>query len=278
MYLDTHTKTTMEESVCKWLKVSNTDLINVFDKAYHVEQDSYSTVLKQFITEHLQIEKLDKILFYHLSRRLKNEKIDESCKNLYDLLLQKTVFSDFLKEHGVEFKMDLNQKHLLLFHNGEIENFDKKFYENGNVNYIKWRLGYYDGQEDYCVNGFALKDLLYKNDYARSLYYGPEFLNQLAEILQRDDILEDYFQNSEYYCLEYLVPIEKVIFDGRHLLTNEEKSICLMEAVLERLYDYFAVGKLYMYDHENPVLRLDDKDFMPEKFLIQKELITYDML
>lgn len=48
--------------------------------------------------------------------------------------------------------------------------------------------------------------------YARELYDVPEFIGFLATILRNRTIGTEYFQNSKYYCLEYLVPIEKVYF------------------------------------------------------------------
>ena len=68
---------------------------------------------------------------------------------------------------------------------------------------MKWRLGYYNGREDFCFNGFAFKDLLYRNNYARALSGVPEFLGQLVECLQCREVEWKYMENSEYFCYEY---------------------------------------------------------------------------
>lgn len=57
-----------------------------------------------------------------------------------------------------------------------------------------------------------LRDLLCRNNYARELYDVLEFIGFLATFLENRTIGTEYFQNSKYYCFEYLVPIEKVYF------------------------------------------------------------------
>lgn len=66
------------------------------------------------------------------------------------------------------------------------------------------------------------------------------------------------------------------------LSTKNEMSIFLrsheqylLNQVLHRLYDYFVTDIRYMFDHDNPILRLADNDVMQEEYFIAKEEITW---
>ena len=274
MYIDTHTKKAMEESIYKYLGIDEKVLCNIFDKAYNSDYDSLETIFSDFIYKYIKKNSVDEILFFHFSRRLNSENDDFRGYNLYDLLLNDTVVSSFLKKYDIIFKK--GEKHLELFHRGKLETFENV--HGGNESNVKWRMGYYEGREDYCFNGFAFKDLLYKNSYARSLYWGPEFLNQMLQVIGREDVLEEYIKNSKYYCLGYKIPIEKVIFDRYDTLSLEGKKNRIVLEVLRRLYDYYVTNISYMYDEENHCLRLQDDDTMDNKYLVFKEEILPEML
>lgn len=57
----------------------------------------------------------------------------------------------------------------------------------------------------------------------------------------------------------YKIPIEKVIFDRYDTLSLEGKKNRIVLEVLRRLYDYYVTNISYMYDEENPCLRLQDE-------------------
>ena len=111
-----------------------------------------------------------------------------------------------------------------------------------------------------------LKDLLYRNNYARELYDVPEFIGVLATFLKRRDIGTDYFDNSKYYCFEW------------DSITEEQKVKYLLNQILNRLYEYHTHDIRYMFDHENPMIRLTDCDTMEEQYYVSKEEITWNML
>ena len=121
-------------------------------------------------------------------------------------------------------------------------------------------MGYNSGREDYCFNGFAFKDLLYKNSYARELEDVPEFIGVLATFLKDRTIGTDYYEQSTYYCYEYLIPIE------------------IAYQVIHRLHDYHYSNSKYMYDNDNPILRLGDFCTMDAKYFVKKEIVTTEML
>ena len=146
------------------------------------------------------------------------------------------------------------------------------------VPYLRSRLGYIKGREDFCFNGFAFKDLLYKNDYARSLYGVPEFIGVLAEYLRYGKLASDYFAHSHYCCYEYRVPLERVLFDDNDSMSQGRKETYLLEKILQRLYEYSVRDTRYMWDDDNPILRLADDDIMQAEFFVAKEEITNEML
>ena len=150
---------------------------------------------------------------------------------------------------------------------------------NDDGRYIKYRLGNYNGQGDYCLNGFAFKDLLYKNDYARYLSKGPELLQKLIDCLECEAMGNDFMKNSSYYCYEYRVPIDRVLFDEHDEYSRSQKQRYIVCCVCRRLLRYSKIlSTRYMYDDGNPILRLGDHDILPAEFFVQKEYITEDML
>ena len=281
MYIDTHTKEAMEKTVCSHLGVTVKDLNDLFvfaesevQKDKFVDGDKLNNIFNSFIKTHLPSKSIDEVLFFHLSRRLNTEKESSLGNNLFDLLSTQNAMTLFLKEHDVTF--EVCDKHLNLIYKGKEVSLEDTYQEN--IPYLRWRLGHNENRIDFCFNGFLLKDLLYRNNYASALYDVPEFIGVLAEFLKRKDIGTDYFDNSKYYCFEYCVPLEKIMFDDNEKLSIEEKAIYLLNQVLNRLYEYFVSDIRYMFDHDNPIIRLADTDTMDEKYFMSKEEITWDML
>ena len=110
MYIDTHTKETMENSICSYLCVTPKDLYDLFEFAgseaqqdKFIDGDKLNNIFNSFIKAHLPSTAIDEILFFHLSRRLNTEKDSSLGNNLFDLLSTKNAMTLFLKEHDVEF-------------------------------------------------------------------------------------------------------------------------------------------------------------------------------
>ena len=201
----------------------------------------------------------------------------EDCNvgnNLFDLLSTDNAMSLFLKEHDVEFAV--SDKHLNLIYKGKKVSLEDTNQEH--IPYLRWRLGHNANRIDFCFNGFLLKDLLYRNSYARELYDVPEFIGVLATFLKRRNIGTDFFENSKYYCFEYCVPLQKIMFDDNEKLGTEQKRLYLLNQILNRLYEYHTSDIRYMFDHDNPIIRLADSDTMDEKYFVTKEKITWGML
>lgn len=281
MYIDTHTKNSMEKSLCDYFEITSDVLYGLFEYAgIEAQQDKYldgdklDSVFNDFIISNMPKTQIDEVLFFHLSRRLNSLNECNMGNNLFDLLSNQNTITAFLKEHDVEFSV--LDKHLELIYKGKKMSLENTSQEH--VPYLRWRLGYNPNRIDYCFNGFLLKDLLYRNNYARELYDVPEFIGVLAMFLKRRDIGTDYFEKSRYYCYEYCLPLDKVLFDKKDNLSDDEKEIYLFNQILNRLYEYHTHDIKFMFDHENPMIRLIDSDTMDEKYYIAKEEITWDML
>ena len=281
MYIDTHTKETMEKSICSYLGVTLQDLSVLFNLAGNEAQqdkfldgDKLNDIFNSFIKAHMPNKELDEVLFFHLSRRLNTASDCNVGNNLFELLSTENAMTLFLKEHDVEFVVC--DKHLNLIYKGKEISLDDTNKEH--IPYLRWRLGHNANRIDFCINGFLLKDLLYRNSYARELYDVPEFIGVLATFLKRRDIGTDYFDNSKYYCFEYCLPLAKVMFDEKDSLAEEQKVKYLLNQILNRLYEYHTHDIRYMFDQENPIIRLTDHDTMDEQYYISKEEITWDML
>lgn len=132
-------------------------------------------------------------------------------------------------------------------------------------------LGHYQNQ-DYCVNGFAFRSYLEKNDYFLSLSKCPELVENIEWLLGIHGMSDNYYDNSKFFCIEYLIPISDIIFDmGNPPRTASEKTVeFLLQAIL-RLYDEWR-GSSFICG-ENLILRLsDDACIKPEWFVKAEEL------
>lgn len=275
MYIDTHSRGSMEESICRILHMGPNELGNrlrIIDNL-SADDDDYIHRLDSFVAEHVDIYP-DEILLFHLSRRLRGTEDSKEGRNLADLLLSDNPFSLFLKNCNIEFIK--GDRHIDVRYKGTIVDWDKC--RNGNANYMKSRLGYFEGREDFCFNGFAMKDLLYRNSYARELFGVPEFLGQLIECLQCNSVGGKYMDESEYYCYEYRLPLSVVMFDDHDNYSDSLKKQYLLRCVLQRIYQYQTSNPGFMYDYDNPILRVADDYVIPSQYYVGREKVTYDML
>lgn len=278
MYLETYTKNTMLNSICIYLNTSETELYTAISKAKQSAVNGSSTDLcafmqkiKEFIAKQRKSERIDRVLFFHLGRRL-NGSEDNDALNLKELLTTKTTISDFLKSHCVE--LIPNDNYIDIVYKGKLQSLDSNSL-SGTPEYLKLRLGYYKDRSDSCFNGFAFKDRIYKSTYARGLSEAPEFILRIAEFVDNNNIMTDYKNNSKYYCFEYLTPLKEVAFDKKDNLSEEEKVEYLLCQIIYRINEY---SDKYIRDDCNPVLRLYDTSNMHSKYLVSKEEITHEMI
>ena len=235
----------------------------------------FEEIVNDFIKSHRLCEQVDRILFFHLGHRLNQSDFSVEGRNLFELLTTDNEFSSFLKKYEITFTSSSGVG-LDLIYNGKLKSLDRS--STPEVCYLRNRLGYNVGREDYCFNGFAFRDLIFKNHYARDLFYGPEFLSVLSRFLQCNKVVEDYNAQSQYYCFDYCVPFDSILFDDDDKMSKIEKESYFIKQIIKRLYDYSQHDARYVFDHDNPILRLSDTATMKEEFFIRKEEIHSTML
>lgn len=218
-------------------------------------------------------EQIDEIYVYHLTRRLNGSIEDKSSDNLKSLLLKESPISTFLRQYGITF-IEKDSHPVIVYNDKEI--FLEDTFES-DVCYLRSRLGYNSGREDYCFNGFALRDQLMKNSYTRQLYGCPEFLDVLSRYLSINGLKEKYFENSKYYCFTYKMTIDEIMFDNRDDLENDEKVDYLLVQIAMRIMSYMENSK-YQYDHDNPIIRIADDASVSESKIDNIEEITLEMI
>lgn len=275
MYIDTHNKDSMVRSVCEALRISE---FKLRDELYKMskkanDEDEYHKKIDAFVDERLTCPP-NEILFFHLARRLHGTEDDVEGRNLADLLTTESAFSKVMRKARIEFIK--GRQHIDVFYKGKIVDWNTCC--KGNSSYMKLRLGYIKGREDYCFNGFAFKDLLYRNNYAKELFYLPEFLSNLINCLDCESVRKYYVKNSKYYCYEYKIPLEYVMFDNDDTYSYEQKQKYLIKCTLLRIDQYWTSDTRYMFDHDNPVLRLGDNFTLPAEYFVSREEITTDMI
>lgn len=276
MFIDTHTKKAMEESICDLMDITVEELYDEMNRVESMCGGNYyirDRKFKAFIDEHIYKALPNEILFFHLARRLKGTEDDVIGRNLRDLLTTENTLSAAIKKYNIEFSNGID--HIETVYCGKTVDWDK--YGCGNSSNMKSRLGYL-AIKDFCFNGFAFKDLLYKNLYAQRLSGVPEFVGGLIECLGCRELGHYFMSNSAYYCYEYRIPIDRVIFDGHNLNSTDLKQRHLIRCVLERLSDYADTDIRNMRDYKNPILRLSDDDILPSNYFVKKERITVEML
>lgn len=280
LIIDTRTKESIENSLAEYLNISALELYTYIERSDKKAQcESYFNV-DLFREEVLSIvsnlspqETIGEMYVYHLSRRLLSDDMNNSSDNLKVLLTNHSPLSVFLKKHGITFYEQ--DGHIEILYKGRVVDLSNTS-EIG-VPYLRSRLGYIAGREDYCFNGFALKDQLMKNNYTRNLYRCPEFIGILASYLKKPSIVTDYFENSRYFCYTYKLKLSDVLFDTNDKFTDKEKVDFFIVQLFERLREYTGDSR-YIFDHENPILRTDDNFCVSADSLIEVEEITADMI
>lgn len=281
MLIDTRTKESMIASLASYLDITEDELFQYIDYvANKAQPDSWAFNTDIFEEELLSIfsdlqpeKQIDEIYVYHLTRRLNGSIEDKSSDNLKSLLLKESPISSFLRQYGITF-IEKDGHPAIVFNDNEISLEDT--FES-DVCYLRSRLGYNTGREDYCFNGFALRDLLMKNSYTRQLFDGPEFLDVLSRYLSVGGLKNRYCENGKYYCFTYKMTIEEIIFDDRERLSYEEKIDYLLVQIAMRIMSYMEDAK-YQNDHYNPIIRVADDASISENKIIDVEEITIDMI
>lgn len=253
-YIDATTQNSLKQGVMELLGLSAGEMIQMFMSIYEDTEKEPWEWVRDFLSELGVNETLEYIQMFHLSRRLDGTDI-QANNNLEQLLVEDSPLSDFFKKHKVTFKP--YEGHIDLYYKGELQPLEDEFrYDGGNIYYLRSRLGYNKSQ-DYCVNGFAFRSYLEKNQYFSLLSCCPELVGNIESLLGIHGMSTDYYNNSQYYCIEYLIPMTDVIFDmGYPPETDKEKTVEFLHQAILRLYDEWR-GSNFLCD-DNLILRLAD--------------------
>lgn len=270
-YIDAVNHDSLEKGIMELLNLTREEINNIYKSIYYDTEKEPWKWVEDFLADYVVDESLEYIQMYHLSRRLNGTDL-RSNNNLEQLLLEETPVSEFLKKYGVTFVK--NNNHIDMYYNGKLQLLDDEFrYSNGNMYYIKSRLGYNENQ-DYCVNGFAYREHLEKNHYFEDLSRCPELVQNIEWLLNIDGMISNYYKNSKYYCIKYLIPLSEVIFDMNDPPeTNRDKMIVFLNQSILRLY-YERRNISFVCD-DNLILRLSDYAMIkPEWFVAAEEIDT----
>lgn len=280
MIIDTTSRDSLRQSVSECLNTSIGEIkkvLRVFDKVSRKEQcfdcDVFSDRISEFINS-CNVTTLDMISLYHLSRRL-NDDTDFGSSNLFELLVTDNSITRFLQRHG--FAFEGVEGHVEFSYKKEKIIFPECSMEP-EINYLKRRLGYYPKRTDFCINGFTVRETLLKNDYARWLDDGPEFIVKLAEFVDDYTIIDDFKQRSTYYCFRYDVPFTRVVFDEADCLLEGDKANYFLKKCLLRILEDMQNDRATIRDLSNPIVRLMDNDNIMMSSLAGKEIVTEEML
>ncbi len=252
------------DSLCNVLGLDEQVILDIVDSAYYMFQKSCQILIlddqynyfKSFSKEHMK-NQIDKLYFYHISRRL-----DDSDNNGYCLpkvLTGNTKLAKYLSDYGLTFAYT---DRLDMYVNGSKVNiYDTEKY----TPYFKHRF-----EGDYSFKGYAFADQLENNDMVKIAEGGPEFFCYLYQFVEDDDLIDYFINHSKLYKFEYLVPIEDVFFEDYDEITNDEKQVHIIIRALQRLYFYKYDPTFIRYDGDNPIMGMVEDKTLLKKYLISK--------
>lgn len=266
----------MEESIYNIFNISAGEIHDYFEKLKSeavvgkiINGDLVSKRIDEFIDTHMSNTCIDELPFYHLTRRLRYSVNNCEGKNLFELLTTKNEYSLFLKKHEITFKLNSNK--LDLFYNGRL--IDLTNTDDIKINYLRGRLGHDSIKGDYTFNGLMFKDSILEHYYGQILKQGSEFLIMLSQFLNDQDLVTNFYNDSDYYCFKYIIPIDMVIFDEQEESFIESNQHYLLKEVLTWLFEYYR-GKENIAPNLQSTLRLKDNYNLEEKYYESKEIIT----
>ena len=126
MFIDTHTKDSMENSVCNLISITAEELYQEFnriDNAAGNDYEIWEDEIEIFIGNHIPEKLPDEILLFHLARRLEGTEDDVYGRNLLNLLTTENAFSSVFKKYNVEFFEESG--HIETVYNGNSVDWDK---------------------------------------------------------------------------------------------------------------------------------------------------------
>lgn len=228
-----------------------------FDKKYIVpngpgsDWDAFYEAVEKLINDNANIEMIDEVYVYHLSRLFDKT---EQLFPLKHLLINQTPLSDFLAEYGIRFETSSNML-MDFYYKGKLIT-PEEILSSGHHHLLAKRLGYL-GEPDYCVNGFGFwPDIKKTSDgYFDDIQRSPEIIRSLDYFL-KTDMWRDYKAKTKYYGVVFRTSVDDIIFDGKNNCDRHgDKVRCLLKYALLTMHGcYFN----YASSTNNPILRIED--------------------
>lgn len=204
----------------------------------------------------------DTLTVAHLTTRLNPENIKQQpLFNLFEVLVQETDLSVYLKKKGFEFYKDhdgLQTKYM-----GKIVKWDK-YFESNNSHSARMINRRFFGSKvvstDKCVNGFLFNGNIQENRDVDHIYYSPEILQDICNVLNRVDIINYWEANASKYVVIFKADIKNTVFDKKPKLTLKQKTFRIYRYII-----YYLTKSLLNNWSEsyNPMIRLKDNLSVP---------------
>lgn len=252
------------DSLCQMLDLKEQEIINIIDSCYYMFQQDYQILVlddqydyfKTIVQKYIK-NKIDKLYFYHISRRLND--VDDNGYSLSKVLTGNTKLAEYLSTNGLTF--EYADRLNMYVNSSKVNIYNTEKY----TPYLKYRF-----ERDYSFKGYAFADQLQNNDMVKIAEGGPEFFCHLYQFIKNDDLIDHFIEQSKLYRFEYLVPIEDVFFEDYDELTNDEKQLHIIIRALQRLYFYKYDSNFIKYDGDNPIMGIVGDKTLSKKYLISK--------
>ena len=241
-----------------------------FDKRWIVangpgsDWDAFYEEIDNFIDENADLEMIDEVYVYHLSRLFLKE---EQLVPLKQLLVNNSNLSCFLRKYDIYF-VDGSDGNIEFYYKNKLIT-PEMILSSGHHNLLAKRLGYL-GEADFCVNGFAFwPDIQNTSDgYFNDIKRSPEIIRSLDYFLGTD-MWRMFQKETQFYGVVFKVPIENVIFDEKDLLLDKEEKVkLLLRYALRTMHGcYYRCAS----SGNNPILRLDDGETVKIDHFIEIE-------
>lgn len=245
MFINTDNILSIKNSICDVLNINDETLNKLIEICYDLFQknkkvfflDQQCDYFLNYV-ENRGFKNIDEVQFFHYSRRLNDQ--DNNGYGFKDVLIQDTSLSCFIKKYGITFEYDQYIKIYINKSKINLDNKDKSY----SYEYLRQRFGYYF--EDFAFKGFLFSDIDIK--LFESYENGPEFLGYIFLFLDNDQIIDDFYKQSDFYKLKYLVPINEIYFEDFDELDDLAKQKHLIVQCLQRLY----------FDKYDPSMNIQD--------------------
>lgn len=84
-------------------------------------------------------------------------------------------------------------------------------------------------------------------------------------------MVDDFYDQSDYYCFHYLVPLDFVCLEDEDNLSPKEKKQHILARSLQRLYEY--IYDQNMIESENRTINIKSNCQLSDSYLIKKTKI-----